>query len=66
VPRTDLYDDSGALHKDIKLDMLRARYWVGVGAQPSDPVWRLLAMVRKGWILPIRLLLSVANRISVY
>lgn len=32
--------------KDIKLDLDRTRYWLGVGAQPSDTVWRLLAMVR--------------------
>lgn len=25
--------------------MSRARYWVGVGAQPSDTAWRLLSMV---------------------
>ncbi|KAI5796292.1 ribosomal protein S16 domain-containing protein, partial [Peziza echinospora] len=31
--------------KDIKLDISRAKYWLGVGAQPSDPVWRILAMV---------------------
>lgn len=31
--------------KDIQLDTVRAKYWLGVGAQPSDPVWRLLAMV---------------------
>jgi ribosomal protein S16 len=31
--------------KDIKLDVSRAKYWLGVGAQPSDTVWRLLAMV---------------------
>jgi ribosomal protein S16 len=33
--------------KDIKLDVSRAKYWLGVGAQPSDTVWRLLAMVRE-------------------
>ena len=32
--------------KDIRLDISRAKYWLGVGAQPSDPAWRLLAMVR--------------------
>jgi small subunit ribosomal protein S16 len=32
-------------HKDIQLDSSRAKYWLGVGAQPSDPVWRLLGMV---------------------
>ena len=32
--------------KDIKVDVNRAKYWLGVGAQPSDTVWRLLAMVR--------------------
>lgn len=31
--------------KDIQLDVSRAKYWLGVGAQPSDPMWRLLAMV---------------------
>ncbi|KAL6705670.1 37S ribosomal protein S16, mitochondrial [Coniothyrium glycines] len=31
--------------KDVKLDISRARYWVGVGAQPSDTAWRLLSMV---------------------
>ncbi|KAL1873097.1 hypothetical protein VTK73DRAFT_1102 [Phialemonium thermophilum] len=44
VPKKDTYDDSGKLHKDIKLDILRAKYWIGVGAQPSDTVWRLLSM----------------------
>lgn len=31
--------------KDIALDQSRAKYWLGVGAQPSDTVWRLLSMV---------------------
>lgn len=31
--------------KDIKIDVSRAKYWLGVGAQPSDTVWRLLSMV---------------------
>ncbi|MCJ1247599.1 37S ribosomal protein S16, mitochondrial [Trapelia coarctata] len=35
----------GKPFKDIKLDILRAKYWLGVGAQPSDPAWRLLCMV---------------------
>ncbi|KAF3902204.1 hypothetical protein ABW21_db0208275 [Orbilia brochopaga] len=30
--------------KEIQLDVARAKYWLGVGAQPSDPVWRLFAM----------------------
>lgn len=33
------------MFKDIQLDVARAKYWLGVGAQPSDPAWRLLAMV---------------------
>lgn len=45
IPKKDLYDDSGRLHKDIKLDTTRAKYWIGVGAQPTDTVWRLLSMV---------------------
>lgn len=36
----------GRPFKDIRLDSLRAKYWLGVGAQPSDPAWRLLSMVR--------------------
>jgi len=32
-------------YKDIQLDTLRTKYWLGVGAQPSDPVWRILSMV---------------------
>jgi len=35
----------GRKFKDIKLDTARAKYWLGVGAQPSDPAWRLLSMV---------------------
>lgn len=31
--------------KQIKLDVSRTKYWLGVGAQPSDTVWRLLSMV---------------------
>lgn len=39
--------------KDIKVDVARAKYWLGVGAQPSDTVWRLLSMVSfslSGWL----------------
>ena len=32
--------------KDIKVDVSRTKYWLGVGAQPSETVWRLLSMVR--------------------
>jgi ribosomal protein S16 len=44
-------------YKDIQLDMSRTKYWLGVGAQPSEPVWRLLALVstsirrvERGWV----------------
>ncbi|RKF58187.1 Ribosomal protein S16, mitochondrial [Erysiphe neolycopersici] len=37
-------DPNGQKFKDIKLDSIRAKYWLGVGAQPSDPMWRLLSM----------------------
>ncbi|KAJ1336069.1 small subunit ribosomal protein S16 [Microdochium nivale] len=47
LPKPDPYETSGRLHKDIKLDQSRAKYWIGVGAQPTDPVWRLLNLVRK-------------------
>lgn len=45
IPKPDPYDNSGKLHKDIQLDIPRAQYWVGVGAQPTDTAWRLLSMV---------------------
>ncbi|OLN96466.1 Ribosomal protein S16, mitochondrial [Colletotrichum chlorophyti] len=45
LPKLDPYDASNKPHKDIRLDSLRARYWIGVGAQPTDTVWRLLSMV---------------------
>ncbi|KAF1915809.1 ribosomal protein S16 domain-containing protein [Ampelomyces quisqualis] len=38
-------DTHGRPWKDVRLDISRARYWVGVGAQPSDTAWRLLSMV---------------------
>ena len=38
-------DGEGKPFKEIKLDSMRARYWLGVGAQPSDATWRLLSMV---------------------
>ncbi|CRG87661.1 Ribosomal protein S16, mitochondrial [Talaromyces islandicus] len=31
--------------KEISLDQTRAKYWLGVGAQPTDGVWRLLTML---------------------
>ncbi|GAM88490.1 hypothetical protein ANO11243_065230 [Dothideomycetidae sp. 11243] len=37
-------------YKDIKLDVDRARYWLGVGAQPSEPAWKLLSMI--GLVVP--------------
>ncbi|KAF4555892.1 Ribosomal protein S16 [Elsinoe fawcettii] len=37
-------------YKDIKLDVDRARYWLGVGAQPSEPAWKLLGMI--GLVVP--------------
>ena len=44
-PPSDGPENAGRKFKDIKLDFARAKYWLGVGAQPSDPAWRLLAMV---------------------
>ena len=36
--------------KDIKLDVVRTKYWLGVGAQPSETVERILSMVSFQWI----------------
>ncbi|CAG8948683.1 hypothetical protein HYFRA_00001803 [Hymenoscyphus fraxineus] len=43
IPKAPI-DGEGKPFKDIKLDSARAKYWLGVGAQPSDPAWRLLSM----------------------
>ena len=53
IPKTPA-DGEGRKYKDIKLDTARAKYWLGVGAQPSDPAWRLLSMVRVLSIVCIR------------
>ncbi|KAJ5182833.1 hypothetical protein N7492_000449 [Penicillium capsulatum] len=44
---TNLYDENANARpfKEISLDRTRAKYWLGVGAQPSDPAWKLMAMV---------------------
>ncbi|KAJ5099497.1 Ribosomal protein S16 [Penicillium argentinense] len=46
--RTDVPDANVAprSYKDITLDKARAKYWLGVGAQASDPVWKLLNLAR--------------------
>ncbi|CDF90920.1 probable 37S ribosomal protein S16,mitochondrial [Zygosaccharomyces bailii ISA1307] len=42
-PLTPLQKKAGILPtKDIKLDFDRTKYWIGVGAQPSDTVTKLL------------------------
>jgi small subunit ribosomal protein S16 len=33
-------------YKNIQLDQSRTKYWLGVGAQPSEPIERLLCLVR--------------------
>ena len=44
---TNLYGENtdARPYKEIALDRSRAKYWLGVGAQPSDPVWKLMGMV---------------------
>jgi ribosomal protein S16 len=44
IPKAPV-DGEGPGWKDIKLDSTRTKYWLGVGAQPSDSAWRLLSMV---------------------
>jgi small subunit ribosomal protein S16 len=33
--------------KDVQLDLARTRYWLGVGAQPTEPVEKLLRLVSR-------------------
>lgn len=42
-PRTEKQKRQGMLAtKDVELDFDRAKYWIGVGAQPSEVVTKLL------------------------
>nr|OQO23094.1 hypothetical protein B0A51_10678 [Rachicladosporium sp. CCFEE 5018] len=46
IPQTPIGAQPGdRQQKEIKLDVSRAKYWLGVGAQPSDTVWRLMSMI---------------------
>lgn len=50
APRTKEQIDRGEKPvKDIRLDFHRSKYWIGVGAQPSETVARLF---KKAGILP--------------
>lgn len=51
VPKPDPYGDPTQLHKDINLDVSRAKYWIGVGAQPTDRMWSILTMAG---VLPMK------------
>lgn len=59
---TNLYDENAEArpYKEIALDRSRAKYWLGVGAQPSDPVWKLMGMVSRTLVFFIRE--SLGNR----
>lgn len=46
-------------YKEISLDRSRAKYWIGVGAQPSDSVWKLLSLVR---CLPLHTSMSASRK----
>ncbi|MCJ1353789.1 MAG: 37S ribosomal protein S16, mitochondrial [Icmadophila ericetorum] len=45
VPKPQPFNAPGKSFKDIKLDTARAKYWLGVGAQPTDMARRLLSML---------------------
>ncbi|KAF2673081.1 hypothetical protein BT63DRAFT_382996, partial [Microthyrium microscopicum] len=45
IPKAPI-DGEGKPFKDFKLDTSRAKYWLGVGAQPTLPAWKLLNLVR--------------------
>jgi small subunit ribosomal protein S16 len=49
IEEIGFYHPIEAEDKQISLDVERAQYWVGVGAQPSDTVHRL--MNKKGMTL---------------
>ncbi|OQU97313.1 hypothetical protein CLAIMM_03261 [Cladophialophora immunda] len=50
TPDTPEFLESGEKYvpkrlKDIQLDTARTRYWLGVGAQPTEPVGKLLRLI---------------------
>jgi len=50
IPETPEFLEDGSKFapkkiKDIQLDMARTRYWLGVGAQPTEPVEKLLRLI---------------------
>ncbi|KAK4950687.1 37S ribosomal protein S16, mitochondrial [Elasticomyces elasticus] len=45
VTEEDVRDGKARKQKEIKVDVARAKYWLGVGAQPSGTVWRVLSMI---------------------
>jgi small subunit ribosomal protein S16 len=55
-------------YKAIELDQSRAKYWLGVGAQPSDTVWRLLSMVCPGNRFPVSAIFCIKKNhlLTVY
>ena len=63
TPKRDRYHPTGPMHKDIQLDLLRAKYWVGVGAQPTERVWKLLSMVGSS-LLPHNSPTTLAGRMA--
>lgn len=60
---TNLYDENAEArpYKEIALDRSRAKYWLGVGAQPSDPVWKLMGMVSQTLVFFIRESLGIGG-----
>lgn len=59
---TNLYDENANARpfKEISLDRTRAKYWLGVGAQPSDPAWKLMTMVSRPRSFDVCLVVSNA------
>lgn len=45
IPKPPPPGVEGKLVKDVELDFDRAKYWLGVGAQPSDAVARIFIKV---------------------
>lgn len=58
TPISPLMKEQGVIPvKDVKLDFDRAKYWISVGAQPSDTVARLLkkaGLLHEQWPSPTK------------
>ncbi|GMM34886.1 mitochondrial 37S ribosomal protein [Saccharomycopsis crataegensis] len=54
--------------KDVALDFSRAKYWLGVGAQPTEPIVKLFkkaGILNMEWPAPSEVLKPINDKVAV-